>query len=280
MQDDVLMTNPESSESQEFTTLPLLALRDVVVYPQMQIALFVGRTPSVKAVELAQNEFDNKVLVVAQKDSLSEDIDASNLFEYGTVCRVVNTMPHENDENCIKVLIEGLYRAKLVDIQDTDEEEAVLLADFEKAPITVNMTAKTQKSHKEALVALFSKYAENRLRNSRELIRVAERITQLEELVYFIATRVSLNLSIKQNFLEVDDLTAHIKALSDYLIQQSAEHNIEQELQEAVRRQMENNQREYFLNEKMKAIKSELSDLHEERGENYEDDDIAELEKR
>jgi len=280
MQDDVLMTNPESSESQEFTTLPLLALRDVVVYPQMQIALFVGRAPSVKAVELAQNEFDNKVLVVAQKDSLSEDIDASNLFEYGTVCRVVNTMPHENDENCIKVLIEGLYRAKLVDIQDTDEEEAVLLADFEKAPITVNMTAKTQKSHKESLVALFSKYAENRLRNSRELIRVAERITQLEELVYFIATRVSLNLSIKQNFLEVDDLTAHIKELSDYLIQQSAEHNIEQELQEAVRRQMENNQREYFLNEKMKAIKSELSDLHEERGENYEDDDIAELEKR
>lgn len=75
-------------------------------------------------------------------------------------------------------------------------------------------------------------------------------------------------------------MTAHIKELSDYLIQQSAEHNIEQELQEAVRRQMENNQREYFLNEKMKAIKSELSDLHEERGENYEDDDIAELEKR
>ncbi len=62
MQDDVLMTNPESSESQEFTTLPLLALRDVVVYPQMQIALFVGRAPSVKAVELAQNEFDNKFL--------------------------------------------------------------------------------------------------------------------------------------------------------------------------------------------------------------------------
>ena len=120
------------------------------------------------------NEFDNKSIGGGTKRlSLSEDIDASNLFEYGTVCRVVNTMPHENDENCIKVLIEGLYRAKLVDIQDTDEEEAVLLADFEKAPITVNMTAKTQKSHKEALVALFSKYAENRLRNSRELIRVA-----------------------------------------------------------------------------------------------------------
>lgn len=281
MQDDVLTTNPEPSESQEFAKLPLLALRDVVVYPQMQIALFVGRTPSVKAVELAQDEYDNKVLVVAQKDSLSEDIDASNLFEFGTVCRVVNTMPHENDENCIKVLIEGLYRAKLTDIEQADDsEDGVLLADFDKAPITVELDDKSQKSHKEALVSLFSKYAENRLRNSRELIRVAERINDLEELVYFIATRVSLNLSIKQNFLEVDDLGAHIKALSDYLIQQSAEHNIEQELQEAVRRQMENNQREYFLNEKMKAIKSELSDLHEERGETYDDDDIAELEKR
>lgn len=281
MQDDVLTTNPEPSESQEFAKLPLLALRDVVVYPQMQIALFVGRTPSVKAVELAQDEYDNKVLVVAQKDSLSEDIDASNLFEFGTVCRVVNTMPHENDENCIKVLIEGLYRAKLTDIEQADDsEDGVLLADFDKAPITVELDDKSQKSHKEALVSLFSKYAENRLRNSRELIRVAERINDLEELVYFIATRVSLNLSIKQNFLEADDLGAHIKALSDYLIQQSAEHNIEQELQEAVRRQMENNQREYFLNEKMKAIKSELSDLHEERGETYDDDDIAELEKR
>ena len=281
MQDDVLTTHPDSSESQDSTTLPLLALRDVVVYPQMQIALFVGRAPSVKAVELAQQAYDNKVLVVAQKDSLSEDIDASNLFEYGTVCRVVNTMPHENDENCIKVLIEGLYRAKLTDIHETDnEDDAVLLADFESAPITVELDDKAQKSHKEALVSLFSKYAENRLRNSRELIRVAERISNLEELVYFIATRVSLNLSIKQNFLEIDDLGAHIKALSDYLIQQSAEHNIEQELQEAVRRQMENNQREYFLNEKMKAIKSELSDLHEERGETYDDDDIAELEKR
>ena len=277
MQDDVLT---EETQSQQPTRLPLLALRDVVVYPHMQIALFVGRAPSVKAVELAQSDYDNQVFVLAQKDSLSEDIDAQNLFEYGTVCRVVNTMPHENDDSCIKVLIEGLYRAKLETIESNSEDDEVLIANFSPAPIDLNLETDAQKSHKETLVALFSQYAENRLRNSRELIRVAERIDSLEELVYFIATRVSLNLSVKQNILEVKDLSAHIKALSDYLVQQSAEQNIEQELQEAVRRQMENNQREYFLNEKMKAIKSELSDLHEERGETYEDDDIAELEKR
>ena len=277
MQDDVLT---EETQSQQPTRLPLLALRDVVVYPHMQIALFVGRAPSVKAVELAQSDYDNQVFVLAQKDSLSEDIDAQNLFEYGTVCRVVNTMPHENDDSCIKVLIEGLYRAKLETIESNSEDDEVLIANFSPAPIDLNLETDAQKSHKETLVALFSQYAENRLRNSRELIRVAERIDSLEELVYFIATRVSLNLSVKQNILEVNDLSAHIKALSNYLVQQSAEQNIEQELQEAVRRQMENNQREYFLNEKMKAIKSELSDLHEERGETYEDDDIAELEKR
>lgn len=266
---------PSENDEQQ---LPLLALRDVVVYPHMQIALFVGRTPSVKAVELAQQDHNNRVFVVAQKDSLSEDIDQDNLYQYGTVCRVVNTMPHENDETCIKVLIEGLYRARLDQIHELGDE--VLTADFTKSPISDTLTGKAQKEYRDALVALFSKYAESRLRNSRELIRVAERIKALEELVYFIATRVSLNLGVKQNFLEHDDLGAHVKELTDYLVQQGAEQEIEQELQEQVRRQMENNQREYFLNEKMKAIKNELNDLHEERGEPSDDDDLAELEKR
>ncbi len=263
---------------EEITQLPLLALRDVVVYPHMQIALFVGRAPSVKAVELAQEQFDNRVFVVAQKDSLSEDIDIDNLYQYGTVCRVVNTMPHENDDSCIKVLIEGLYRAKLDEIHDDNNE--VLTAEFTAESINITMPSKAQKEQRDALIGLFGAYAESRLRNSRELIRVAERISDLEELLYFIATRVSLNLSVKQNFLETDDITAHLKELTDYLVQQGAEQTIEQELQEQVRRQMENNQREYFLNEKMKAIKNELSDLHEERGEPNDDDDIGELEKR
>lgn len=260
--------------------LPLLALRDVVVYPHMQIALFVGRLPSVKAVELAQSEYNNRVFVVAQKDSLSEDIDSENLFQYGTVCRVVNTMPHENDENCIKVLIEGLYRARLDAIGEL--EDGVLTADFTASDISETLSKEEQKQYRENLVDLFSQYAESRLRNSRELIRVAERINDLEELLYFIATRVSLNLSVKQNFLEVDDLTAHVKELTEYLVQQGAEQTIEQELQEQVRRQMEDNQREYFLNEKMKAIKNELSELRDERGEPFSSDeeDGGELEKR
>ena len=136
-------TAKDSKEDAVEDYLPLLALRDVVVYPHMQIALFVGREPSVKAVELAQTEYGNKVLVVAQKDSLTEDIDHDNLYQYGTVCRIVSTMPHDSDENCIKVLIEGQYRARVDSIESHDD---LLMASFERADLDVSMDESQQKN--------------------------------------------------------------------------------------------------------------------------------------
>ncbi|MEC5208982.1 ATP-dependent Lon protease [Psychrobacter sp. PL15] len=282
-------TNPESADFEHSAEsikdaepdndidsyLPLLALRDVVVYPHMQIALFVGRAPSVKAVELAQAEYGDKVLVVAQKDSLTEDIDQDNLYQYGTVCRIVSTMPHDSDENCIKVLIEGQYRARVDTLENHDE---LLMASFERADISVAMDDSQQKNTMKALTSLFESYADARLRNARELTRVAKRIDDLLELVYFVSTRVSMDLDVKQSFLENDDLKTHINTLTEYLVKQSAEQNIEQDIQDAVRQQMEDNQREYFLNEKMKAIKNELSDMSDGAFDN--DDDVGELEQR
>ncbi|TSB23601.1 endopeptidase La [Psychrobacter sp. YGAH215] len=268
-------TAKDSQDTAVEDYLPLLALRDVVVYPHMQIALFVGREPSVKAVELAQAEYGNKVLVVAQKDSLTEDIDHDNLYQYGTVCRIVSTMPHDSDENCIKVLIEGQYRARVDSIESHDE---LLMAKFERADLDVDMDESQQKNTIKALTTLFESYADARLRNARELTRVAKRIDDLLELVYFISTRVSMDLDIKQSFLEKNDIKTHINTLTEYLVKQSAEQNIEQDIQEAVRQQMEDNQREYFLNEKMKAIKNELSDMND--GAFDGDDDVAELEQR
>lgn len=267
----------EIDQSQTF--LPLLALRDVVVYPHMQIALFVGREQSVKAVELAQNEYDNRIFVITQKDSLTEEIDETNLYQYGTVCRIVNTMPHENDDNCIKVLIEGLYRARLDEVQD---HQVLLMSNITPVAIADNLPQENHIEAKQTLVSLFSQYAESRLRNSRELIRVAERIENLQELVYFIATRISLSLDIKQEFLEKDDFAINVENLIANLLKQGMEQDIEQELQETVRQRMDDNQREYFLNEKMKAIKQELGELRDERGEPFSSDeeDGGELEKR
>jgi ATP-dependent Lon protease len=252
-------------------TLPLLALRDVVVYPHMQIALFVGRPKSIQAVEVAR-ESDNLVFVVAQKDSLAEDIDNDNLYQYGTVCRIVQVVNHENDDNCIKVLIEGLYRAKLDKIID---ETDYMRAETTAEPVPVALNAEQQKQERTALQALFTQYAEAKLRNARELSAASEKIEDLLELIYFIATRAPLAIDVKQKFLEQADIAEHVKELTQYLIQQSEEQQIEQNLHENVKRQMEKNQREYFLNEKMKVIQRELSDMN-----GGGDDDITELEKR
>ena len=99
-------------------TLPLLAVRDIVVYPHMQIALFVGREKSICAIELAKEHHDGMILVVSQKDSLTEEIELENLHPYGTLCRIVSTMPHDGDDKTLKVLIEGLSRAKVQNITD------------------------------------------------------------------------------------------------------------------------------------------------------------------
>lgn len=267
---DIIM-NEENLELQTPSVLPLLALRDVVVYPHMQIALFVGREKSIKAVDVARNS-DNLVFVVAQQDSLTEEIDHDNLYQYGTVAKIVQVVNHENDENCIKVLIEGIYRSKLINIYDQND---YLEAEHSLSPMTIRMESATQQTRLEELRGLFSQYAEAKLRNARELINAANKIDDLLQLMFFVATRVPLNIEVKQKFLEHDEFEAHLQELMTYLLQQSEEQQIEQNLHDNVKRQMEKNQREYFLNEKMKVIQRELSDMN-----GGAEDDIAEIEKR
>ena len=267
---DIIM-NEENLELQTPSVLPLLALRDVVVYPHMQIALFVGREKSIKAVDVARNG-DNLVFVVAQQDSLSEEIDHDNLYQYGTVAKIVQVVNHENDENCIKVLIEGIHRSKLVNII---ENEGYLSAEHALSPMTITIDESTQSTRLEELRVLFSQYAEAKLRNARELIAAAAKIDDLLQLMFFVATRVPLNIDVKQKFLEHDQFEAHLQELMTYLLQQSEEQQIEQSLHDNVKRQMEKNQREYFLNEKMKVIQRELSDMN-----GVAEDDVAEIERR
>ncbi|UTO05327.1 endopeptidase La [Moraxella sp. FZLJ2107] len=257
-------------------SLPLLAVRDVVVYPHMQIALFVGREQSIKAIELAQDLHNGMIVVVSQKDSLSEEINTDNLYQFGTRCQIVSTMPHDSDDKCIKVLIEGIERVQVDAISTVDDKpEESLLAHFVPAPITLSYSRDEIDAHKKLLLDLFSDYADGSLRNSRELIKVASKFDNLLELMYFIATRTQLALDKKQTLLESDNAEEYFKILTDYFTSSKTERNIENELENTVRKQMENNQREYFLNEKMKAIKNELSDLN-----NGADDDDLELENR
>ncbi|OAU99243.1 MULTISPECIES: endopeptidase La [Moraxella] len=270
------MTISKSDYYENPGQLPLLAVRDVVVYPYMQIALFVGREQSIKAIELAQEAHDGELIVVSQKDSLAEEININNLYQFGTRCRIVSTMPHDSDDKCLKVLIEGLERVQIGHIQNaSDDADDSLIVEFTAADVELNLSQEEADAQKSVLLELFSDYAESALRNSRELIRVANGFDNLLELIYFVATRTQLPLDKKQALLESGDATEYFKALSEYFTNTKTERSIESELQDTVRKQMENNQREYFLNEKMKAIKSELSDLN-----NGAEDDDVELENR
>ena len=256
--------------------LPLIAVRDVIIFPQTQVALFIGREQSIKAIELAQKSHEGKLIAVAQKDSLSEQIDIEDLHRYGTLCRIVSTMPHDSDDKCLKVLIEGLERVEIGHIQNAnDDTDDSLIAEFTAADVALNLSQEEADAQKSVLLELFSDYAESTLRNSRELIRVASGFDNLLELIYFVVTRTQLPLDKKQALLESGDAAEYFKVLSEYFTNTKTEHSIESQLQDTVRKQMENNQREYFLNEKMKAIKSELSDLNDGA-----DDDDVELENR
>lgn len=265
-----------SKTKKSLEILPLLAVRDVVVYPHMQIALFVGREQSIKAIELAQDVYDGELIVVSQKDSLSEEISTDNLYQFGTRCRIVSTMPHDTDDKCLKVLIEGLSRVHINAITTVDDDPAEsLLSSFVPANVEISLSADDSDTRIKTLLELFGEYADNSLRNARELTRVAGKIDNLLELMYFVATRTQLALDKKQQLLESSDAEEYFTILCDYLTSAKTERTIENELQDTVRKQMENNQREYFLNEKMKAIKNELSDLN-----NGADDDDVELENR
>ncbi|WLF83165.1 endopeptidase La [Moraxella sp. ZY210820] len=260
------LTHEESQNSPELPeVLPLLALRDVVVYPHMQIALFVGREKSINAVEKARSQ-DNLVLVVSQKDSLNETIDVHNFYQYGTIARIIQVVNHEQEDGCIKVLIEGLHRVKL---EKVNEDESHFNATYTLAPMTVDLSAKQEKMHIDSLRKSFARYAESKLKNSRELINALSRFSHILQSVYFVATRVPLSVETKQEFLEQDNIVAHIDTLSNFLMEQFVEQQLEDEIQDKAKKQIDKNQREYFLNEKLKVIQRELSGL-----EDGEEDDI------
>ncbi|UNU73131.1 endopeptidase La [Moraxella nasovis] len=251
--------------------LPLLAVRDVVVYPKTQIALFVARPQSLWAIEAAQDKHDGKIIIVSQKDSLSEEIDTDNLHDVGTICRIISTMPHDADSNCLKVLIEGLERTKIDDVLS----ESFITAIAKPSPVKNDMSEDEIEAHREVLLDLFTDYAQAHLKNAKDLLRVAHKITDLSELIYFIAMRTSISLDDKQLILSNDDVGGYCDLLISYFTKAKSERGFEKELQDSVRKRMESNQREYFLNEKMKVIKDELYTLN---GESDDDDD--ELEKR
>ncbi len=247
--------------------IPLLPLRDVVVYPHMVTPLFVGRGKSIEALERAMAA-DKQVLLVAQKNPQQDDPQANDLYEIGTIAAILQLL--KLPDGTVKVLIEGRERARIELIEDA--------GNYFKANTEVIISSSIEGAEARALVASaigqFEQYVNLSKKVPVEVITSLSGIDEPGRLADTIAAHMSLDLSKKQSILEMADIHSRIELLLDLMDAEVDLFHVEKKIRGRVKKQMEKSQREYYLNEQIKAIQKELGELGEEVSE------VDELEKK
>jgi ATP-dependent Lon protease len=257
-------TNPVFSP--ESGLLPLLPLRDVVVYPHLVIPLFVGRAKSVKALELA-SEHNKQILLVAQKSPNNDEPDASDLYEVGTIATVLQML--KLPDGTVKVLVEGVRRARVVEFVDTAECFAARAEDIADEVDQDNESQALMRT----VFTQFDQYVKLNKKIPPEILTSLATIDDAGRLADTITAHLTLKLEQKQAILEMFSVTERLEHLLNLLEAEIDILQVEKRIRGRVKRQMEKSQREYYLNEQVKAIQKEL-------GEQDENADIEELEKR
>lgn len=246
--------------------LPLLPLRDVVVYPHLVIPLFVGRAKSVKALEIA-SEGNKQIFLLAQKSANKDEPDASDLYEVGTIATVLQML--KLPDGTVKVLVEGVSRAKLVEFQDTDEcftAKAEIIVDSPEDDHEVQALMRT-------VFTQFDQYVKLNKKIPPEILTSLATIEDASRLADTITAHLTLKLEEKQSILEMFSVSQRLEHLLGVMEGEIDILQVEKRIRGRVKRQMEKSQREYYLNEQVKAIQKEL-------GEQDENADIDELAKK
>ena len=243
-------------ENMESTEFPLLPLRDVVVYPHMVIPLFVGRERSIEALEEAMVN-DKQILLVAQKNASIDDPGEEDIYRVGTVSTVLQLL--KLPDGTVKVLVEGGYRAKLESVNATETfYTAVTVADQSEPLSDTDADALVQTT-----MAQFDKYVNLSKKVPSEVLNSVSGIDEPGRLADTIAAHMSLELEQKQAILEIADVNERIDHLLGLMEAEIDLFQVEKRIRGRVKKQMEKSQREYYLNEQMKAIQKELGDMDE-----------------
>ncbi|OCW22530.1 MULTISPECIES: endopeptidase La [Pseudomonas] len=247
--------------------LPLLPLRDVVVYPHMVIPLFVGREKSIEALEAAMTG-DKQILLLAQKNPADDDPGEDALYRVGTIATVLQLL--KLPDGTVKVLVEGEQRGAVERFMEVDGHlrAEVVLIDEVEAP------ERESEVFVRSLLSQFEQYVQLGKKVPAEVLSSLNSIDEPSRLVDTMAAHMALKIEQKQDILEIIDLSArveHVLALLDAEIDLL---QVEKRIRGRVKKQMERSQREYYLNEQMKAIQKELGDSEEGHNE------IEELKKR
>ncbi|HQV81063.1 MAG TPA: endopeptidase La [Agitococcus sp.] len=255
----------------ELLDLPLLPLRDVVVYPHMVIPLFVGRDKSIQALETAMNG-QKKIFVVAQKDAADDDPNQTGLYTVGTVATILQLL--KLPDGTVKVLVEGQRRALVDEIVDTGRFLLATVKEYRNEalePLEVEGLSRS-------LLAEFEQYVKQAKKVTPEVLTSVQAIKEPYRLSDTIAAHLSLKLEEKQEILEILDLEQRVEHLLGVMDSEVDLLKVEKRIRGRVKKQMEKTQREYYLNEQIKAIHKELGDLGENGGS--AENEFAELEHR
>ncbi|QRV24445.1 endopeptidase La [Marinomonas foliarum] len=240
--------------------LPMLPLRDVVVYPHMVLPLFVGRAKSIAALESAM-ENDKHVFLVAQQDASKDDPVLGDLYSIGTTAKVMQLL--RLPDGTVKVLVEGGKRARL---ESMEEAEGFVLGRITELDIQEEDDAE-HNVIRNALIKQLDEYVAGSKRIPAEVVSSLKSIDDLSKLIDNITGHMSLKLEDKQKVLEIDSLTGRGEYLIGLMDGELDIAHLEKSIRSRVKKQMEKSQREYYLNEQMKAIQKELGDMEDSGNE-------------
>jgi len=250
----------------EQLSLPLLPLRDVVVFPHMVIPLFVGRPKSIKALELAM-ESGRQIMLVAQKAASKDEPKADDMFEVGCLSSILQML--KLPDGTMKVLVEGVQRANTIAIHDNDDHFSA-----DVMPITPEDTASAEvEALRRAVTQQFDQYVKLNKKIPPEILTSIAGIDDAGRLADTIAAHLPLKLENKQSILDLISASERMEKLLEQLEHEVDILQVEKRIRGRVKRQMEKSQREYYLNEQVKAIQKEL-------GEGEDGADLEEIAKK
>jgi ATP-dependent Lon protease len=252
----------ETKDRNDLRKLPMMPIRDMVIFPYMMTPFVVGRESSVRALEEALNG-DRKIFLATQHDARIDEPKADDIYTVGTIGNIVQSvkMPDGN----IKVLVEGLERAKAVDLTDSD---GFFVATVRTGKSDLEITSQIEQLT-QRVTSLFEQYVKLQQSLNYETMIAAVRTDEPAKLADTIAANLQLEIPEKQELLDIFDPAERLLRVADVLDVEIEKLNMDRSIQSRVKRQMERAQKEYYLNEKIKAIQKELG-----RGEKNEFDDL------
>ena len=248
--------------------LPVLPLRNIVVFPNMVVPLFVGRDKSINALEQVMDK-DQELLFLSQKNSEVDDPSETDLYEIGTKGKILQLL--KLPDGTVKVLVEGITRCKVKNIKFSSD---FVNAEIEELPKNETISD-TIKALGRSVVSKYETYANINNKTSSEVLTSVKDIENEDKLADTVASQIAINIQEKQKILEEVDLEKRLNMILSYIEGELSVLQVEKKIRRRVKNQMEKTQKEYYLNEQMKAIQKELED-----GEGGASEDIAELNEK